>query len=199
MACYECGVQGHFKRECPKLKNNNNHGNQSRRNNAPARVYAVGRAWTDLDANVVMVIVYAEKIVRIPWENETLIIHGDGSNQGNMTRLSIISCTKMEKLYHLEQDKDCLIINRIVYGQWKWNWSRKDIGDRNTAYMRDMLLEISQVDLNAVDDHCVWTMAKDDIFSVGESRRIIDSKLLPSLVPSTSLDNTLSRKVNIFI
>ncbi|GJS78716.1 putative reverse transcriptase domain-containing protein [Tanacetum coccineum] len=26
--CYECGVQGHFKRECPKLKNNNNRGNQ---------------------------------------------------------------------------------------------------------------------------------------------------------------------------
>nr|GFA07479.1 hypothetical protein [Tanacetum cinerariifolium] len=52
-ACYECGVQGHFRRECPKLKNNNNHGNQGRRNNAPARVYAVGRAGTDPDANVV--------------------------------------------------------------------------------------------------------------------------------------------------
>nr|GFA76794.1 hypothetical protein [Tanacetum cinerariifolium] len=38
--CYECGVQGHLKRECPKLKNNNNHGNQGGRNNAPARVYA---------------------------------------------------------------------------------------------------------------------------------------------------------------
>ncbi|GJU43488.1 RNA-directed DNA polymerase, eukaryota [Tanacetum coccineum] len=63
----------------------------------------------------------------------------------------------------------------------------------------DMLLKISQVYLNAVDDHCVWTMAKDDIFSVGESRRIIDSKLLPSLVPSTSWDKTLPRKVNIFI
>nr|GFC32661.1 hypothetical protein [Tanacetum cinerariifolium] len=38
------------------------------------------------------VIACAEKIIRIPWENETLIIHGDGSNQGNATRLSIISC-----------------------------------------------------------------------------------------------------------
>nr|GEY26167.1 hypothetical protein [Tanacetum cinerariifolium] len=27
--------QGHFKRECPKLKNNNNHGNQGGRDNAP--------------------------------------------------------------------------------------------------------------------------------------------------------------------
>nr|GEV28007.1 reverse transcriptase domain-containing protein [Tanacetum cinerariifolium] len=66
--CYECGVQGHFKRECPKLKNNNNH-----------------------------VIACAEKILRIPWGNETLIIHSDGSNQGNATRLNIISCTKTEK------------------------------------------------------------------------------------------------------
>nr|GEZ64658.1 reverse transcriptase domain-containing protein [Tanacetum cinerariifolium] len=37
-ACYECEVQGHFKRECPKLKNNNNHGEQGGRNNDPARV-----------------------------------------------------------------------------------------------------------------------------------------------------------------
>nr|GFA38558.1 putative reverse transcriptase domain-containing protein [Tanacetum cinerariifolium] len=180
-------------KECPKLKNNNNHSNQGGRNNAPARVYAVGRTGTDPDANVVTgtfllnnryasvlfdmgadrsfvsttfstqinitpstldqcydvkladgriiglntilrgctlnllnhpfnidlmpvelgsfdliigmdwlakyqaVIAYAEKIVRIPWGNETLIIHGDSSNQGNTTRLSIISSTKTEK------------------------------------------------------------------------------------------------------
>nr|GEZ05174.1 hypothetical protein [Tanacetum cinerariifolium] len=172
-------VGGHFRRECPKLKNNNNHGNQGGRNNAPTGVYAVGRAGTDPDANVVTstfllnnrydsilfntgadrsfvsttfstqinitpstldhcydvelaggriiglntilrgctlnllnhpfnidlmpielgsfdaiigmdwlakyqaIIVCAEKIVRIPWGNETLIIHGDGSNRGN--------------------------------------------------------------------------------------------------------------------
>nr|GFB66422.1 DNA/RNA polymerases superfamily protein [Tanacetum cinerariifolium] len=38
-----------------------------------------------------------EKIVRFPWGNETLIIHGDASNQGNATRLSIIPCSKTEK------------------------------------------------------------------------------------------------------
>nr|GEZ76393.1 hypothetical protein [Tanacetum cinerariifolium] len=167
LGCYECGVQGHFKRECPKLKNNNNHGNQGGRNNAPARVYAVGRTGTDPDASVVIdttqinitpstldhcydveladgriiglntilrgctlnllnhpfnidlmpvelgsfdmiigmdwlakyqaVIVCTKKIVCIPWGNKTLIIHGDGSNQGNATRLSIISYTKTEK------------------------------------------------------------------------------------------------------
>nr|GFA09584.1 putative reverse transcriptase domain-containing protein [Tanacetum cinerariifolium] len=53
-ACYECGVQGHFRRECPKLKNNN-HGNQGGRNNASARVYTIGRVGTDPDANVVTV------------------------------------------------------------------------------------------------------------------------------------------------
>ncbi|GJY08642.1 reverse transcriptase domain-containing protein [Tanacetum coccineum] len=52
--CYDCGVQGHFKRECPKLKNNNNRGNQVRGGNAPAKVYAVGHAGTNPDSNVVM-------------------------------------------------------------------------------------------------------------------------------------------------
>ncbi|GJR40426.1 putative reverse transcriptase domain-containing protein, partial [Tanacetum coccineum] len=51
--CFECGAQGHFKRECPKLKNNNNYGNQVGGGNAPAKVYAVGHAGTNLDSNVV--------------------------------------------------------------------------------------------------------------------------------------------------
>ncbi|GJR05746.1 putative reverse transcriptase domain-containing protein [Tanacetum coccineum] len=150
--CFECGVQGHFKRECPKLKNNKNHGNQVGNDRAPAKVYAVGHAGTNPDSNVMTgtfllnnryasilfdtgadrsfvstafssqmditpstkdhyndveiaermitcsfhaiigrnglqsnqaIIVCAEKIVRIPWGNETLIVHGDGSNQGH--------------------------------------------------------------------------------------------------------------------
>ncbi|GKA96402.1 putative reverse transcriptase domain-containing protein [Tanacetum coccineum] len=51
--CYECGVRGHFKRECIKLKNNNKCGNKVGGGNAPAKVYAVGHAVTNLDSNVV--------------------------------------------------------------------------------------------------------------------------------------------------
>ncbi|GJY79375.1 putative reverse transcriptase domain-containing protein [Tanacetum coccineum] len=43
------------------------------------------------------VIICVEKIVRIPWGNETLIVHGNGSKRGNETRLNIISCTKTQK------------------------------------------------------------------------------------------------------
>ncbi|GJV90177.1 putative reverse transcriptase domain-containing protein [Tanacetum coccineum] len=51
--CFECGVQGHFKRECLKLKNNKNHGNQVGNDRAPAKVYVVGHAGTNPDSNIV--------------------------------------------------------------------------------------------------------------------------------------------------
>nr|GFB19244.1 putative reverse transcriptase domain-containing protein [Tanacetum cinerariifolium] len=187
--CFECGAQGHFKRNCPKLKNNDC-GNQARIDRAPARVYAVGNAGANPD-NVVAgtfllndhyasilfdtgadksfvstafsslininpsildysydvelangqivrvntiilgctlnllnrsfnidlmpvelgsfdvivgmdwlktyhaVIVCDEKIVRVPFEDETLIIWCNRSNNGN--QLNIISCTKTRK------------------------------------------------------------------------------------------------------
>ncbi|GJU57410.1 putative reverse transcriptase domain-containing protein [Tanacetum coccineum] len=43
------------------------------------------------------VIVCADKIVRIPWGRETLIFHGNESNQEHKTRLNIISCMKTQK------------------------------------------------------------------------------------------------------
>ncbi|GJT82934.1 putative reverse transcriptase domain-containing protein [Tanacetum coccineum] len=153
--CFECGVQGHFKRECPKLKNNKNRGNQVGNDRAPARVYAMGHARTNPDSNVMTdhyydveladgriirlntilrgctlnllnhpfninlmpvelgsfdaiigmdwlakyqaIIVCAEKIVRIPWGNETLIVYGDESNQGHEARLHIILYSKTQE------------------------------------------------------------------------------------------------------
>ncbi|GJV00263.1 putative reverse transcriptase domain-containing protein [Tanacetum coccineum] len=43
------------------------------------------------------IIMCTEKIVRIPWGNETLIVHSDGSNRGNEARLHIISYTKTQE------------------------------------------------------------------------------------------------------
>ncbi|GJX87594.1 putative reverse transcriptase domain-containing protein [Tanacetum coccineum] len=53
VTCYECGVQGHYKKDCPKLKNKNR-GNQAGISNVVARAYVVGMAGTNPKSNVVM-------------------------------------------------------------------------------------------------------------------------------------------------
>nr|GEX66043.1 putative reverse transcriptase domain-containing protein [Tanacetum cinerariifolium] len=48
-----CVPNGHFKKECPKLKDNNNRGNQVGNAKARAKVYAMGKAGANPDNNVV--------------------------------------------------------------------------------------------------------------------------------------------------
>ncbi|GJR94872.1 putative reverse transcriptase domain-containing protein [Tanacetum coccineum] len=229
--CFECGVRGYFKTDCPKLKNNNNNrGNQVRNANAPAKVYAVGHAGTNPDSNVVRgtfllnnryasilfdtsvdrsfvstafssqiditpstldhyyddeladgriirlntilkgctlnllnhpfninlmpvelgsfdaiigmdwlakyqaIIVCAEKIVRIPWGNETLIVHGDGSNRRNETRLNIISCTKTQK-YFL---KGCPIFLGILFIRKRREGTKSEENAIEVTHYRDV-------------------------------------------------------------
>nr|GFB59748.1 putative reverse transcriptase domain-containing protein [Tanacetum cinerariifolium] len=52
ITCFECRVQGHYKSECPKLKNGNQ-GNRTGNGNAVARAYAVGTVRTNPNSNVV--------------------------------------------------------------------------------------------------------------------------------------------------
>ncbi|GJX94505.1 putative reverse transcriptase domain-containing protein [Tanacetum coccineum] len=93
----------HDLREGEKIKDTNNIKMRSKlKEKVPCRAESklgsfdaiIGMDWL---AKYQAVIVCAEKIVRIPWRNEILIIHSDGSNQGNLTRLNIISCTKTQK------------------------------------------------------------------------------------------------------
>ncbi|GJY28464.1 putative reverse transcriptase domain-containing protein [Tanacetum coccineum] len=79
VTCYECGVHRHFKKDCPKLKNGNR-GNQ----HEPRFMWWAMREQTQTPTSLRYhtVIDCAEKIVRIPWGNETLIVYGDGNFLG---------------------------------------------------------------------------------------------------------------------
>ncbi|GJT64895.1 DNA-directed DNA polymerase [Tanacetum coccineum] len=50
LTCYECGNQGHYRSDCPELKNQN-HGNQAEGTEARGMVYAFGGGETEQDIN----------------------------------------------------------------------------------------------------------------------------------------------------
>ncbi|GKD35882.1 putative reverse transcriptase domain-containing protein, partial [Tanacetum coccineum] len=52
VTCFECGIQGHYKKHCPKLKNKN-HGNQTGNEEAHGTAYVLGGGEPNTEPNVV--------------------------------------------------------------------------------------------------------------------------------------------------
>ncbi|GJZ99613.1 putative RNA-directed DNA polymerase, eukaryota, reverse transcriptase zinc-binding domain protein [Tanacetum coccineum] len=99
--------------------------------------------------------------------------------------------TRYNRLYHLDQDKDCLIIDRINNGQWSWNWSQTNLGVRNLAYLCDMLNEIGQLNIDVNEDTCTWSLGPNGTFTVKDARYRIDQNILPTLAYATTWDKSI--------
>nr|GEU33580.1 reverse transcriptase domain-containing protein [Tanacetum cinerariifolium] len=127
VTCFECRRQGHYRSDCPKLKDQNRGnkaGNKNGVGEARGKAYVLGGGDANPDSNVVKdisyvveladgrisetdtilrgsnhhaVIVCDEKIVRIPYGDEVFIIQGDEGDKGEKSKLSIILCTKTQK------------------------------------------------------------------------------------------------------
>ncbi|GKE90357.1 hypothetical protein Tco_1567832, partial [Tanacetum coccineum] len=104
---------------------------------------------------------------------------------------------RYNRLFRLERNKDCLVIDRISNEELCWDWSRSELGTRNISSLNALLVEIGNIEVTLESNACVWSLAKDAMFSVGVTRQFLDDRFLPSLVPSTIWEKMLPRKVNI--
>ncbi|GKD63520.1 hypothetical protein Tco_1305628 [Tanacetum coccineum] len=70
--------------------------------------------------------VYDEKVVRIPYDNKVLMIHGDGSDERSKSKLSIILCTKTQKYI---QKGCCVFLAQITEKKAKDKSEEKRLED----------------------------------------------------------------------
>ncbi|GKA34081.1 putative reverse transcriptase domain-containing protein [Tanacetum coccineum] len=122
------------------------------------------------------VIICDEKIVHIPFGNETLIVRGDGSNNRHESQLNIISCTKTQK--HLL--KGCQVfLAHITTKKVEYKTEEKPLED--VPIIRDFL-EVFPEDLPA---RAPYQLAPSEMKELSDQLKELSNKgfIRPSSLP----------------
>nr|GFA70607.1 RNA-directed DNA polymerase, eukaryota [Tanacetum cinerariifolium] len=87
------------------------------------------------------------------------------------------------RLFHLENNKDCFISQRILNGSWEWDWCRPITMGRSKTEFDNLIINNSNMEIDDLveSDTCVWSLSNDDSFSVNSVRKHIDEHSSPSL------------------
>ncbi|GKF83176.1 hypothetical protein Tco_0244832 [Tanacetum coccineum] len=85
--------------------------------------FIIGMDWL---AKYHALIFYDEKVVRIPYGDEVLIIRGDDYDNGSKSKLNIISCTKTQKCI----EKGCQVyLAQVTSKKTEDKWKEKRLED----------------------------------------------------------------------
>ncbi|GJW58621.1 RNA-directed DNA polymerase, eukaryota, reverse transcriptase zinc-binding domain protein [Tanacetum coccineum] len=131
------------------------------------------------------------------WLRSSKLSHGQEGFSIPMVCSFKGTCTNIVGVFQfppLEMTRFVIIIDRINNGQWFWNWSRINLGVRNLAYLRDMLNEIDQLNIDVNEDTCTWSLGPNGTFTVKDARYRIDQNILPILAHATTWDKSIPER-----
>ncbi|GJW28107.1 RNA-directed DNA polymerase, eukaryota [Tanacetum coccineum] len=108
-------------------------------------------------------------------------------------------CSRFNRLFHLDRDKNCLVKDRFVTGAWSWNWFRPINGGRALADLNSLLMELGSITLSNKADSVSSSLSSGGSYSVSDVRKHIDDCLLLNPLPCTRWCKVIPRKVKIYM
>ncbi|GKA68905.1 zf-CCHC domain-containing protein [Tanacetum coccineum] len=108
-------------------------------------------------------------------------------------------CSLFNRLFRLENNKNCLARDRIVNGLWAWDWLRPVNGGRALADLNNLLMDIGSLNVKVDRDCVVSSLSTDGSYSVSFIRKHIDNFMIANSLLSTRWCKIIPRKVNIFM